>query len=144
MSEQPKSGVNMFPSIQTTKTRVETLNCIDTVQFFDDETSQWESDITLTFTTSGVALFTLDTDVSVEAYVFFGAIQQVKENCQPDTNWDFVINGEGNIMTFTNNCKNTQSIDIRLTLIKIGAETLDNAIISADPRIKNKPGSGIA
>ncbi|MFT6896819.1 MAG: hypothetical protein ACJA13_001223 [Paraglaciecola sp.] len=129
----------MFPSIQTTKTRVSTINGKNVVQFFNSQTDLWEQDIALTFTTSGMAIFTLDTDVAAEPYVFFGALQQVAQGSTPDTNWDFLINGEGNSITFTNNCSNTQDIDIRLTLIKRDAEDLDNAIISADPRIKNVP-----
>jgi hypothetical protein len=129
----------MFPTIHTVETRVETVDGKDVVQFCNPETKQWEQDITLTYTCSGMAIFTLDTDDATEPYVFFGALQQVPRGSSPDTNWDFVINGEGNIITFTNNCKNKQNIGIKLTLIKRDAEDLVNALISADPIFKNRP-----
>lgn len=129
----------MFPLIITVQTRVETVCGEDVVQFYDSFAKKWEQEIVIAFNTSGMAIFTLDTDVQTEPYVFFGALQQVKEDSSPDTNWDFTINGEGNIIVFTNDCKNKQNIDVRLTLIKRDAEDIDNAVISADPRFKNVP-----
>ena len=131
----------MFPSIVTVQTRVKKVADKHIVQFYNTFSNEWEADIELTFTTSGMAIFTLDTDGDVEPYVFFGALQQVPEDGTPDTNWDFVINGEGNIISFTNSCKNTQNIAVRLTLVPWNAENIDDAIISADPRIRNQPGS---
>lgn len=129
----------MFPIIQIIKTRVANIKSNPTVEFYNSDSEGWEKDITLTYTSSGMAIFTLDTDLYEEPYVFFGALQQVQDGGNPDTNWDFVINGEGNIMTFTNACENNQNIDVRLTLVTRNAEDLDNAIISADPRFKNVP-----
>ena len=122
----------MFPKIFTVQTRVTTLRGQHVVEFYNTFSE-------LTFTSSGMVIFTLDTDCTLEPYVFFGALQQVPKDSTPDTNWDFVINGEGNIISFTNSCKNAQEIAVRLTLVPSNAEDIDDAIISADPRIKNKP-----
>jgi len=129
----------MFPKIFTVQTRVTTLRGQHVVEFYNTFSEEWEADIELTFTSSGMVIFTLDTDCTLEPYVFFGALQQVPKDSTPDTNWDFVINGEGNIISFTNSCKNAQEIAVRLTLVPSNAEDIDDAIISADPRIKNKP-----
>jgi hypothetical protein len=63
----------------------------------------------------------------------------VEQNCPPDTNWDFTINGEANIITFASDCKNKQNINVSLSLIKRHAEDFNNAIIGADPVLKNQP-----
>lgn len=129
----------MFPLIITVQTRVAIVDGQDVVQFYNTFEKDWQQEITINFDSAGMAIFTLDTDMNHEPYVFFGALQQVTEGSTPDTNWDFTINGAGNIITFTNDCKNIQEIDIRLTLIKRDAENLDNAVISADPKLKNSP-----
>jgi hypothetical protein len=129
----------MSSSNQTIQTRVVTEKGKADVQFRDSDTCSWEPEIELSFKHSGKALFILALDVETEPYVFYGAFQTVLEGGSPDTNWDFAINGKGNTITFTNDCKNKQTIGIRLALIPRDAENPDDSIISADPKIKNEP-----
>ena len=123
----------------TVQTRVATLEGQHVVEFYNTFSKEWKADIELTFTSSGVAIFTFNINDMEEPYVFFGALQKVPKDGTPDTNWDFVINGEGNIISFTNSCKNAQVIGVRLTLVPWNAEDIHDAIISADPKLKNEP-----
>ncbi|MGJ8680172.1 DP-EP family protein [Paraglaciecola sp.] len=129
----------MFPKIIRTKTRVNCSGAKPVVEFYDAKQAIWQQEVTLDFTRSGLAIFTLDTDVEQDAYIFFGAVQNTEEGCAPDTNWDFTINGAGNIISFNNDCKNAQNISIKLTLIPQGDNNITDAIISADPKIRNSP-----
>ncbi|WP_039995006.1 DP-EP family protein [Paraglaciecola chathamensis] len=130
----------MFPQIKKIKSRVLTnQGCEPVVQFYDSEQKNWDEEIVLDFNRSGMAIFTLDTDDSADPYIFFGALQKTEDGCNPDTNWDFMINGAGNIICFNNDCQSAQDISVRLTLIQRGDDEFTNAIISADPRIRNRP-----
>ena len=130
----------MFPQIKKIKSRVFTSQgCEPVVQFYDSEQKSWDEEIVLDFNRSGMAIFTLDTDDSADPYIFFGALQKTEDGCNPDTNWDFMINGAGNIICFNNDWQNAQDISVRFTLIQRGDDELANAIISADPKIKNRP-----
>ncbi|MDO6839949.1 hypothetical protein Q4602_10765 [Paraglaciecola chathamensis] len=130
----------MFPQIKKIKSRVlASQRSEPVVQFYDSEQKSWDEEIVLDFNRSGMAIFTLDTDDSTDPYIFFGALQKTEDGCNPDTNWDFMINGAGNIICFNNDCKSTQDISIRLTLIQRGDDEFANAIISADPKIRNIP-----
>ncbi|GAC33761.1 DP-EP family protein [Paraglaciecola polaris] len=130
----------MFPQIKKIKSRVLTSQgAKPVVQFYDTEQKSWDEEVVLDFSRSGMALFTLDTDDNADPYIFFGALQKTEDGCNPDTNWDFMINGAGNIICFNNDCKSAQNISVRLTLIKRGDDNFENAIVSADPMIKNRP-----
>ena len=130
----------MFPQIKKIKSRVlSEKGSKPIVQFYDSKQNAWDEEIVLDFNRSGMAIFTLDTDDSADPYIFFGALQKTDDGCNPDTNWDFMINGAGNIICFNNDCQSAQDISVRLTLIQRGDDEFANAIISADPKIKNRP-----
>jgi hypothetical protein len=130
----------MFPKIKKTKTRV-VINkgSKPVVEFYNYNQGLWEEEITLNFNRQGMAIFTLNTDNTQEPYIFFGALQKTEDGCNPDTNWDFMINGAGNTLSFNNDCKHEQNIEIKLCLIPQGDENPLDRLISADPMIKNKP-----
>ena len=71
----------MFPVIIRVKTRVANLPDKPVVEFYDSSKNQWQQNIVVTFNNSGMAIFTLDTDVDIEPYIFFGALQQEKKGC---------------------------------------------------------------
>jgi hypothetical protein len=50
-----------------------------------------------------------------------------------------VINGAGNTLTFNNDCKHEQNIDIKLCLIPRDDDNPLDLLVSADPKIKNQP-----
>lgn len=130
----------MFPQIIKTKTRVITPpNGTPFIQFYNNKTKVWENDVTLNFKRSGMAIFKLSLDRTQEPYIFFGALQNTTCGSNPDTNWDFMINGAGNIICFHNNCNNKQDISIRLTLIPRGESNIADAQVSADPKLRNQP-----
>ena len=130
----------MFPQIKKIKTRVNAIKgAKPVVEFFIHEQKSWDEEVVLDFSRSGMALFTLDTDEKEDPYIFFGALQKTEDGRNPDTNWDFMINGAGNIICFNNDCKSPQNISVRLTLIQRGDDDFKNAIVSADPMIKNRP-----
>ncbi|TDF36369.1 DP-EP family protein [Alteromonadaceae bacterium M269] len=126
----------MSAQVQTVKTRVSTINNKPVVQFYNADTGAWETDVTLTFTQEGKAKFSLEEDSS---YIFFGALQCTSTGATPDTGWDFKVTQSGNMIKFNNSCQNKQNIDIKLTLIPRGEIELKDAIISADPKIRNQP-----
>jgi hypothetical protein len=130
----------MFPKIKKTNTRV-VINkgSKPVVEFYNYKQDLWEEEITLDFNRQGMAIFTLNTDDTAEPYIFFGALQKTENGCNPDTNWDFVINGAGNTLTFNNDCKHEQNIDIKLCLIPRDDDNPLDLLVSADPKIKNKP-----
>jgi hypothetical protein len=130
----------MFPKIEKTKTRV-VINEGSTpvVEFYNYEKDLWEEEITLNFNRQGMTIFTLNTDDTAEPYIFFGALQKTQDGCNPDTNWDVMINGAGNTLSFNNDCKHKQNIAIKLCLIPRGDENPLDRLISADPMIKNQP-----
>ncbi|WP_133471701.1 DP-EP family protein [Paraglaciecola marina] len=131
----------MFPKIITTRTRVYTDEDDNNpvVQFYNSQDDTWEKDITLDFNRAGIAVFTLNMDPQKEKYIFFGALQKTECGSSPDTNWDFKINVAGNTISFNNDCKNEQQIDIKLTLIPRDSEEVEDVLISADPRLRNQP-----
>jgi hypothetical protein len=121
-------------STQTIQTRVNTDDA-PVVQFYNADTKKWGTDITLTFTEEGKALFALEES----SYIFFGALQCTSTGATPDTSWDFEITNSGNNISFDNSCAHKQDIDIKLTLIPQGEIDIDDAIVSADPKFKNEP-----
>ena len=130
----------MFPKIKKIKTRVFTSE--DTkpvIQFYDVTEKLWGEEITLDFNHQGMAIFTLNTDDKEEPYIFFGAYQKTVNDCNPDTNWDVMINRAGNTLIFNNDCKHEQTIEIKLCLIPRDDENPLKQLISADPKIKNRP-----
>jgi hypothetical protein len=130
----------MFPKIKKTKTRVvKNKEAQPVVEFYNYEEDLWEEEITLNFNRQGMAIFTLDTDDTAEPYIFFGALQRTQNGCNPDTNWDLMINGAGNILSFNNDCKHEQDIEIKLCLIPQGDDNPLDQLVSADPMIKNRP-----
>jgi hypothetical protein len=130
----------MFPKIKKIKTRVFTKkDTKSVVQFYDVTENLWREEITLEFNRQGMAIFVLNTDDTAEPYIFFGAYQKTVNDCNLDTSWDVMINGEGNTITFNNDCKHKQTIEIKLCLIPRDDEDPLKQLISADPRIVNKP-----
>jgi hypothetical protein len=130
----------MFSKIEKTKTRV-VINkgSKPVVEFYNYKQNLWEEEITLNFNRQGMAIFTLNTDDTAEPYIFFGALQKTEDGCNPDTNWDFMINGAGNTLSFNNDCKHKQNIDIKLCLIPRGDNNPLDLLVSADPKIRNWP-----
>jgi hypothetical protein len=130
----------MFPKIKKTKTRV-VINeeAKPFVVFYNRKTKLWDKEITLDFNRQGMAIFTLNTDIKQEPYIFFGAYQKAEGGCTPDTNWDVMINGAGNTLSFNNDCKQEQTIEIQLCLIPRDDENPLKQLVSADPMIKNRP-----
>ncbi|MFQ3236216.1 MAG: hypothetical protein ACI9C4_001787 [Paraglaciecola sp.] len=130
----------MFPKIIKTKTRVFTnKDTKPVVQFYDTTEKLWGEEIALNFNCAGIAIFILDMDPAKEEYIFFGALQKTASGGTPDTNWDFKINVAGNMISFNNDCKNEQNINVKLTLIPRGIEDIKDVLISADPIFKNEP-----
>jgi hypothetical protein len=131
----------MFPKIENTKTRVVIKKgAKPVVEFYNDKQDLWGEEITLTFNRQGMAIFTLNANEIKEPYIFFGALQKTENGLvHLDTNWDFMINGAGNTLTFNNDCKHKENIDIRLSLIPQGDVKPLDRLVSADPKIKNRP-----
>jgi len=130
----------MFPKIKKIKTRV-VINekSKPVVEFYNHKTKLWDNEITLNFTRQGMAIFTLNANDTQEPYIFLGALQKTEDGCNPDTNWGFMINGAGNILSFNNDCKHEQNIVIRLSLIRRGDDNPSDVLVSADPKIRNQP-----
>ena len=130
----------MFPKIKKIKTRVfKREDNKPVAQFKNARKDLWEEEITLDFNRQGMAIFTLDTDDKKEPYIFSGAYQKTEDDCTPDTNWDVMIKGAGNTLIFNNDCKNEQTIEIKLCLIPRNDENPLKQLVSADPKIKNQP-----
>jgi hypothetical protein len=130
----------MFSQIKKIKTRV-VINKgpKPVVEFYNYKQALWEEEITLNFNRQGMAIFTLNTDDTAEPYIFFGALQKTEDGCNPDTNWDLMINGAGNTLSFNNDCKHEQNIEIKLCLIPRGDDNPLDKLVSADPKIRNRP-----